>query len=103
MTQRKGFFNCVRMKRLPAPYKRLLGGVTAASARYDSAKGESMEHKDLTAEQREKARACKTPEEMLALAQEEGYDLTDDELDAVSGGWATCSLCNSLNLNNQIT
>ena len=50
-----------------------------------------MDYKDLTAEQREKARACKTPEEMLELAQEEGYDLSDDELEAVSGGWGGCS------------
>ena len=50
-----------------------------------------MEYKDLTPEQKEKARACKTPEEMLALAQEEGYDLTDDELESISGGWTVCS------------
>ena len=50
-----------------------------------------MEYKDLTPEQKEKARACKTPEEMLALAQEEGYDLTDDELEGVAGGWLSCT------------
>ena len=48
-----------------------------------------MDFTDLTAEQKEKARACKTPEEMLALAQEEGYDLADDEVEAIAGGW-TC-------------
>lgn len=31
--------------------------------------------------------AAKTPEEILALAQEEGYKLSIDELDAASGGW----------------
>ena len=45
-----------------------------------------MDYKDLTPELREKARACKTPEEMLALAQEEGYDLSDEEIEAISGG-----------------
>ena len=27
-----------------------------------------------------------TPEELLALAQEEGYELSDDELEGVAGG-----------------
>ena len=44
-----------------------------------------MDYKDLTPEQKEKARACKTPEEMLALAQEEGYDLDDEVLNGVAG------------------
>jgi predicted ribosomally synthesized peptide with nif11-like leader len=47
-----------------------------------------MEFKDLTPEQQAKARACKTPEDMLALAKAEGYELTDEELEAVSGGGA---------------
>ena len=42
---------------------------------------------DLTEEQKAKARACKTPEEMLALAREEGYELTDEQLEGVAGGW----------------
>ena len=37
-----------------------------------------MRFKDLTPEQQEKAKACKTPEEILALAKEEGYDLSDE-------------------------
>lgn len=48
-----------------------------------------MDFEDLTPEQKEKDRACRTPEDMLALAQEEGYDLADDEVEAISGGW-TC-------------
>ena len=47
-----------------------------------------MEFKDLTPEQRAKARACKTPEELLALAKAEGYELSDEELEALSGGGA---------------
>ena len=45
-----------------------------------------MEFKDLTPEQQAKARACKTPEELLALAKAEGYELSDEELEAVAGG-----------------
>lgn len=45
-----------------------------------------MSFADLTPEQQEKARACKTPEDVLALAKAEGYALSDEELDAISGG-----------------
>ena len=34
-----------------------------------------------------KLHGCETPEEILALAQEEGYELTDEQLEGVSGGW----------------
>ena len=40
-----------------------------------------MEFKDLSPEQREKVEACKNPEEILALAKEEGYELSESELD----------------------
>lgn len=45
-----------------------------------------MKFNDLTEQQKAKALACKTPEELLALAKAEGYVLNDDELDAISGG-----------------
>lgn len=41
---------------------------------------------NITPEQRRKAAACKTSEELLALAKEEGVDLTDEQLDAIAGG-----------------
>ena len=46
---------------------------------------------DLTDEQKAKAVACKTPEELVALAMETGVELTDEQLEAVSGGddWET--------------
>lgn len=49
-----------------------------------------MDIKDLSPELREKARACKTPEELLQLAEEEGYKISVEELDAVSGGDGEC-------------
>ena len=46
-----------------------------------------MDFNDLTEEQKAKALACASPEEMLALAREEGQELSLDELDGASGGW----------------
>lgn len=45
-----------------------------------------MKLEDLTPEQQEKARACKTREDIVAFAKEIGYELSEDELTAVSGG-----------------
>ena len=45
-----------------------------------------MEFNDLSEEQKAKALACKTPEELLELAKAEGYDLNEAELEAISGG-----------------
>ena len=45
---------------------------------------------DLSPELREKARACKTPDEMLAVAKKEGYKLSDREMEAISGGGWSC-------------
>ena len=46
-----------------------------------------MKFENLTDEQKAKAANAKTPEEILALAKEEGYELSDEELEAVAGGW----------------
>ena len=46
---------------------------------------------DISPELKEKARACKTPDELLALAKKEGYKLSDEEMQAVNGGWSGCS------------
>ena len=47
---------------------------------------------DISPELREKAKACKTPEEVLELAKKEGYKLSDAEMEAISGGgWSACS------------
>lgn len=45
-----------------------------------------MELSDLTPEVKAKLIACKTPEDVLALAKEQGYELSDAELEEVSGG-----------------
>ena len=34
----------------------------------------------------EKFKACETPEELVALAKEEGLELGDEQLDAMAGG-----------------
>ena len=45
-----------------------------------------MNIEDLTPELKEKVLGCKTPEELLALAKEEGYELSDEELQSITGG-----------------
>ena len=51
---------------------------------------------DLTDEQKARAEACKTPEEVLELARQTGYELSEEELEAVSGGdWDCMSVCSS--------
>ena len=54
-----------------------------------------MDIKDLTPEQIEKAKACKSSEDLIALAKSEnlialakseGVELTDEQLEAVAGG-----------------
>ena len=42
--------------------------------------------KGLTEEQIKKVEACKSSEEILALAKAEGVQLSDEQLEAVSGG-----------------
>ena len=47
--------------------------------------------KGLTPEQIEKVKACKGHEELLKLAKEEGIELTEEQLKAISGGCGTTS------------
>ena len=44
-------------------------------------------------ELQEKLKACGTVEELIALAKEEGIELSDEQLDTVSGGEEWYSLC----------
>lgn len=50
----------------------------------------------LTDEQKEKAKECKTPEELTALAGKAGIELPDEVLDAVAGGYITKALYEEL-------
>ena len=45
--------------------------------------------KGLTEEQIAKVKACKNQEEILAIAKEEGIELSEEQLEAVSGGCGT--------------
>ena len=59
--------------------------------------------KGLTEEQIAKVKACKNQEELLALAKEEGAELSEEQLQAVSGGACTptsCPECHSTNLDS---
>ena len=52
----------------------------------------------LTDEQKKKVEAAQTPEELLALAKEAGYELSSEQLGAVAGGgknWCSddCPFC----------
>lgn len=52
-----------------------------------------MNFEDLTPEQQEKAKACKTPEDIMALAKEKGCELSEKELASISGGWCFSYEC----------
>ena len=65
--------------------------------------------KGLTKEQIEKAKNCKDMTELMKLAKEEGIELTDEQLEAVSGGgcsqtsannqsYKVCPMCGSVNI-----
>ena len=57
-----------------------------------------MKFDDLTEELKAKARECKTPEELVKLAMEEDLDLSDEQLEAISGGtaWESVTGCDGL-------
>ena len=76
-------------------------------------RGEKMERKELlkglTQEQIEKVKNCKDMTELVKLAKEEGIELTDEQLEAVSGGGCSepasanqsvsvCPVCGSVNI-----
>lgn len=59
--------------------------------------------KGLTEEQIEKVKACKSNDEVLKVAREEGIELTDEQLEAVTGGNCTteslvCPRCSKTNV-----
>ena len=64
-----------------------------------------MNHEDLSPELQAKVNTCKTPEDILALAKSEGYELSDEELTEVTGAGSfawnrpeNCPRCGSKNI-----
>lgn len=51
-----------------------------------------MNFENLSPELKAKAEACQTTEELLELASVEGVELSDEQLEAISGGapWDSC-------------
>ena len=47
----------------------------------------------LTDEQKEKAKNCKTIDELVQLAAENGMELPDEALESVAGGVPLCDAC----------
>lgn len=45
-----------------------------------------MQFEDLTDEQKAKVKACKTADELIALAEAEGVELSDEQLRSIAGG-----------------
>jgi hypothetical protein len=45
-----------------------------------------VNYENLSSEQQERAKACKTPEELSSLAEEGGFELSDEMLEGVAGG-----------------
>ena len=67
-----------------------------------------MRFEDLTSDQKNKALACKTSEELVSLAKAEGYELSDEDLDNMSGGaWGgsnnSCPNCGAQNWHTEHT
>ncbi len=50
-----------------------------------------MNFENLSPELKAKALECKSTEELIALAESEGIELNDEQLEAVAGGsWFSC-------------
>lgn len=56
-----------------------------------------MNFEELTEEQKAKARACTSADELVALAKQESIKLSDEQLEAISGGGGWSSLSCSSN------
>ena len=59
-----------------------------------------MDFDNLNDELKAKAKACTSPEELLDLAREEGFDLSDEELETIAGGWM-CGHCPTVDIGDE--
>lgn len=50
-----------------------------------------MDYQNISPELKAKAKACTSTEQLMALAETEGIELSDEQLEGVSGGWMSCS------------
>jgi len=48
----------------------------------------------LTEEQKKRVEAAKSPDEFLAIAKEAGYELSQEQLDSMAGGWCSDNCSN---------
>lgn len=79
----------VKTKHVQKTYNRLVRDILLQG-------GSVMDFMDLTPELREKAKACKSAEELVQLAKEEGLELSDDDLNAISGGKSWKCMCEGI-------
>lgn len=49
-----------------------------------------MDFNDIPEQLMDEARKCKTPEELLDLAKREGVELSEEQLEGISGGQDWC-------------
>lgn len=53
-------------------------------------------YENLNDEQKEHLMSAKTPEELLQLAQDTGFELSDEQLEGIAGGWDVNRDCHKL-------
>ena len=51
----------------------------------------------LSDEQKKRIETATSPEELLAIAKDTGYELSPEQLEAAAGGWSCGALCGKYN------
>ena len=52
-----------------------------------------MDFEQLSPELKERVLAAKSAEELIALANEQGIELSDEQLESINGGWMVGDVC----------
>jgi hypothetical protein len=65
---------------------RIRGCKMGTASRAETRQETTMSYESLSPEQQEKAKACRTADELSSLAAEEGFELSDEMLEGVAGG-----------------